>query len=270
MTSDSKWKLVPVEPDWAMQIAGRDAILSEDDTIDLSTDNARAAYRAMLAASPAAPGAEVEPVAWQWRFRAPNSDSPAAAQWSSWADGRAPELRASVYETEERPLYTHPLDAATIRAEAEDFGALSVRIVETVLLNLGIGFDASREPGADRRRDRLCRLIDPLLPLADKGEAEGWRPTHQHVKRGSTYRVIGEAEAFEWRGKFGAMRAERDALREQSDRTDEIALALLKQINPHDLPEGTAQLYFSLRDQIMVHGPAARAALRPANGGRDA
>ena len=25
--------------------------------------------------------------------------------------------------------------------------------------------------------------------------AEGWRPTHRHKKRGSTYRVIGEAEA---------------------------------------------------------------------------
>lgn len=73
-------------------------------------------YRAMLAASPPAPAAE--PVAWQWRFRAPNSDSPAAVQWSSWADGRAPDLRSSVYETEERPLYTHPLDAAAIRAEA--------------------------------------------------------------------------------------------------------------------------------------------------------
>jgi Lar family restriction alleviation protein len=79
---------------------------------------------------------------------------------------------------------THPLDAAAISAEADDFGALSVRIVEAVLLNLGIGFDASREPGADRRRDRLCRLIEPLLPLADKGEAEGWRPIATAPKDG--------------------------------------------------------------------------------------
>lgn len=62
MTADN-WKLVPSEPDWAMQIAGRDAILSEDDTLDLSTDDARAAYKAMYAASPPAPAAEVEPVA---------------------------------------------------------------------------------------------------------------------------------------------------------------------------------------------------------------
>lgn len=43
--------LVPKEPTWAMQIAGRDAILAEDDDLDLSTDDARAAYKAMLAAA---------------------------------------------------------------------------------------------------------------------------------------------------------------------------------------------------------------------------
>lgn len=43
--------LVPKEPTWAMQIAGRDAILAEDDDLDLSTDDARAAYKAMIAAA---------------------------------------------------------------------------------------------------------------------------------------------------------------------------------------------------------------------------
>lgn len=43
--------VVPREPTWAMQISGRDAILSEDDDLDLSTDDARAVYRAMIAAS---------------------------------------------------------------------------------------------------------------------------------------------------------------------------------------------------------------------------
>ncbi len=45
------WVMVPREPTWQMQVAGRDAILAEDDDLDLSTDDARAAYRAMLAAA---------------------------------------------------------------------------------------------------------------------------------------------------------------------------------------------------------------------------
>lgn len=58
-------------------------------------------------------------------------------------------------------------------------------------------------------------------------------------------------------------------VREQAARTEEIALALLAQINPHvDLAEGPSQLFFSLRDQIKIHGPAARkAALAPAKAG---
>ncbi|GLK77990.1 hypothetical protein GCM10008171_32440 [Methylopila jiangsuensis] len=39
--------LIPVEPTWAMQIAGRDAILAEDPDLDLSTDDARACFKAM-------------------------------------------------------------------------------------------------------------------------------------------------------------------------------------------------------------------------------
>jgi len=62
MTRPMTDRTVPTEPTWEMQIAGRDAILSEDDTLDISTDDARAAYIAMLAASPSTP-ADVEPVA---------------------------------------------------------------------------------------------------------------------------------------------------------------------------------------------------------------
>lgn len=43
--------LVPKEPTWEMQIAGRDAILAEDADLDLSTDDARASYEAMIAAA---------------------------------------------------------------------------------------------------------------------------------------------------------------------------------------------------------------------------
>jgi len=42
--------VVPVEPSLPMQIAGRDAMLAEDDELDLSTDDALAAYRAMVSA----------------------------------------------------------------------------------------------------------------------------------------------------------------------------------------------------------------------------
>lgn len=48
---DGDGAVVPKEASWEMQIEGRDAILDEDDSIDLSTDDARAAYDAMLAAS---------------------------------------------------------------------------------------------------------------------------------------------------------------------------------------------------------------------------
>lgn len=45
------WVLVPKEPTWAMQIAGRDVMLAEDGELDLSTDDAWACYRAMLSAA---------------------------------------------------------------------------------------------------------------------------------------------------------------------------------------------------------------------------
>lgn len=60
MTTSPQFKRVPVEATWAMQIAGRNAILSEDDSLDLSTDDARAAYRAMLASAPEPPADEVD------------------------------------------------------------------------------------------------------------------------------------------------------------------------------------------------------------------
>jgi hypothetical protein len=48
---------VPVEPTWEMQLAGRDAIIADDDNVEgvmsdyISTDHAIDAYRAMLVAS---------------------------------------------------------------------------------------------------------------------------------------------------------------------------------------------------------------------------
>ena len=50
--TDAGYAVVPVEPSWGMKIAGRDAILAEDGSLDLSSDDAFACYRAMLAAAP--------------------------------------------------------------------------------------------------------------------------------------------------------------------------------------------------------------------------
>lgn len=53
------WKLVPVEPTWKMMIAGRNAATDDHsadaEITDLSTDDALAAYLAMLAAAPSPP-----------------------------------------------------------------------------------------------------------------------------------------------------------------------------------------------------------------------
>ncbi|MDQ0305443.1 hypothetical protein J2S75_004507, partial [Ancylobacter polymorphus] len=65
--TDAKWKLVPVEPTPEMIEAGDVAnptAWNEDTDLGFGCDVAFEVYRAMLAASPAAPGAEVEPVAW--------------------------------------------------------------------------------------------------------------------------------------------------------------------------------------------------------------
>ena len=59
-------------------------------------------------------------------------------------------------------------EPATAPAGAPDWGELATRIAEAVLLELGHGSNASRDPGADRRRDRLCAVIQPLLEAERK------------------------------------------------------------------------------------------------------
>lgn len=144
---EKTWKLVPAEPTWEMQIAGRDAILSEDDTLDISTDDARAAYIAMLAASPAAPGAEVEPVAW-----------------GEFYGGRCAAVRLDRSVHCQTPLYLSPPPADAIRAQARR-EALE---------------EAAKE--MDRRRDDATGICSPrvtysnaaraIRALADNGEVE--------------------------------------------------------------------------------------------------
>ena len=83
----TEMKLVPVEPNWEMQVSGRDAIIdaSSDDNLDTSTDDAAAIYRAMLTAAP-------DP--WQPIETAPKDGRPiivtdgAAVYGSAWWHGR--------------------------------------------------------------------------------------------------------------------------------------------------------------------------------------
>lgn len=158
---EKTWKLVPAEPTWEMQIAGRDAILSEDDTLDISTDDARAAYIAMLAASPAAPGAEVEPVAW-----------------GEFYGGRCAAVRLDRSVHCQTPLYLSPPPDDAIRAQArsealeecaawhDDQAALHDAQGEAC----GMGSDGWKRhtvAAADHRRSAAS-----VRALADKGEAE--------------------------------------------------------------------------------------------------
>lgn len=61
----------------------------------------------------------VEPVAWQFQYRALHCDG-SFSDWSDWADGRAPDYKSDSYQARERPLYAHPssTDIARIRSEA--------------------------------------------------------------------------------------------------------------------------------------------------------
>lgn len=94
----------------------------------------------------------------------------------SYAEGLEAALRVIAEYPVTDPLNQDAWNMSAIAANAltpapsyaegieADFGGTAVQIVEAILLNLGIGADASREPGVDRRRDRLCRLIEPMLP----------------------------------------------------------------------------------------------------------
>lgn len=63
---------------------------------------------------------------------------------------------------------SHERLVAELRTENErlrDFGETSVEVAERILENLGIGQDASREPGADRRRDRIAAMIERAMEM---------------------------------------------------------------------------------------------------------
>lgn len=107
-------------------------------------------------------------------------------------------------------------------------------------------------------------------------EAEVAAVGHRRLTEALTMVDAAEARATTAEAERDALKAEVErkdkalaVVREQAARTEEIVLALLAQINPHvDLAEGPSQLFFSLHDQIKIHGPAARkAALAPAKAG---
>lgn len=84
------------------------------------------------------------------------------------------------------------IPAAGVGAAASDWGALATRIAEAVLLELGHGSNPSRDPGADRRRDRLCAVIEPLLEAASyRGNSQPG--TAMAVGEPSTLTAAGEA-----------------------------------------------------------------------------
>lgn len=49
------------------------------------------------------------------------------------------------------------------RDEARDFGGDALALTEAILLNLGFGCEVSKEPGVDRRRDRIAAVIDKFI-----------------------------------------------------------------------------------------------------------
>jgi len=55
--------------------------------------------------------------------------------------------------------------------------------------------DTLADARAVAQADYECRILSVLSPSPSGWDAGAWKPTHRHVKRGSEYRVIGEAEA---------------------------------------------------------------------------
>jgi len=157
--TEPTWKTVPTEATTAQLKAGQDAW--HNDPLRLSST----LYRAMVAASPPAPAAEVEPVAW-----------------GEFYGGRCAAVRLDRSVHCQTPLYTHPL-AAAIRAEArreslEMVGRiLSERIAEASKYQAA-AFNRKCQDGDKeghawwRAHVVLAEVQAFIAALADKGEAE--------------------------------------------------------------------------------------------------
>ncbi len=178
------WRLMPLEP--------TPEILEAVWSLNASNggDSTRVCYRAMLAAAPWPPA----PAAGGVREAAmviPSFDrTPEASLWDDIlhayqyiprskmfpADCFKERIRALMNADErsnadevEASQAADALEPALPIAEAAggaDWGAQATQLAEAILLQLGRSVEASREPGADWRRDCLCRLIEPYLAAA--------------------------------------------------------------------------------------------------------
>ncbi|WP_371346523.1 hypothetical protein [Ancylobacter sp. IITR112] len=141
------------------------------------------AIKAALAASPPAPAAEPV-VQYRARFRPVGGDW---GEWEGWFDGVFPPEDHPQFETQTRTLYTHPIDAAAIRAEArrdamDDAERIIRRHVRNTIDLRGAIEDIRALSGA----------------LADKGEAEGWRSLDDCPSDGSPIWLASFEEGQWW------------------------------------------------------------------------
>lgn len=72
-------------------------------------------WDAALVANPVINAGCCQPVAWQYRYRAIGKE---VGKWSDWNEGKAPDLRSSSYDVEERPLFAAIEPAPVTPAEA--------------------------------------------------------------------------------------------------------------------------------------------------------
>lgn len=151
-------------------------------------------------ASPAAPGAEVEPVAW-CAF-AENGNV------RLWEAEHARQVRASGYFLDMRPLYLSPPTTDAIKAQARrealedvvrwhesEIARLDRQIEENIAYGRRSGHDLTASAASDFCRDSIIghrlaideakRMADRLAPLAGKpGEAEGYTQEWETVPGG--------------------------------------------------------------------------------------
>lgn len=193
MTADMKWKLVPVEADDGMIEAGHEKLLEGSEWGRMVS--AAEIYDAMLAASPPAPGAEVEPVATPINalgtrlVKTPAPERPEldalverarnhkmtaaerAAQRRSWVIGEMLMEHPEMSRGEASAIYDglfdpSPIDPAAIRAQArrealEEAARRTVDEADTLIESLREGIMTDAGLTLDDRR-QMRDQIDAL------------------------------------------------------------------------------------------------------------
>lgn len=151
-------------------IEAHGAAISSDDPISDVLEEAADALEASLQSGSAG---EVDNVAARmWKVEAEESGTPAsvAANRTREAfDSQSDELKARWRKFAKAALAT-PAKAAG--GEPEDFGATALRTATEILTYLGFSTEPSQEPGFDRRRDTIARLIEAALPASPSPDGE--------------------------------------------------------------------------------------------------